>query len=214
METPAWKLCNHCNFLLARIWACCFRESWVTFLLTWIEYRKIPWLNFWPCVPIQKPWHSAPSQTCWARAYFGAQIKGREPGSVLDDYKPCFGGNRTWPKNIQYQCNNTPCKALSPILPRHEYLLIQTMWSDEGVRPCVCVRVWFEVPSCEWGNQICEAPEWGPPRKEGEEGEEGGREGWDGWEGGVPRLLARKVPMKEAEELPINPLPAFPQGQR
>ncbi len=60
---------------------------------------------------------------------------------LLDDYKPCFGGNLTRPKNTQYQSNNTPCKALSPVLPRHEYLLIQTMWSDEGVRPCVCVRV-------------------------------------------------------------------------
>lgn len=79
-------------------------------------------------------------------------------------------------------------------------------------RSCVCARA--EVPSCEWGNQICEALEWGPPRKEGEEGEEGGRDGCDGWEGAVPRLLARKVPMKEAEELPISPLPAFPHGQR
>lgn len=77
---------------------------------------------------------------------------------------------------------------------------------------CVCARV--EIPSCEWGNQICEALEWGPPRKEGEEGEEGGREGCDGWEGAVPRLLARKVPMKEAEELPISPLPALPHEQR
>lgn len=76
----------------------------------------------------------------------------------------------------------------------------------------MCARA--EVPSCEWGNQICEALEWGPPRKEGEEGEEGGRDGCDGWEGAVPRLLARKVPMKEAEELPISPLPAFPHGQK
>lgn len=44
---------------------------------------------------------------------------------------------------------------------------------------CVCVYV-KSVPSCEWGNQICEALEWGPPRKEGEEGEDGGREGCDG----------------------------------
>lgn len=53
------------------------------------------------------------------------------------------------------------------------------MWSDERVKlwACVCVHVRFEVPSCEWGNQICEALEWGPPRNEGEEGEEGGREG-------------------------------------
>lgn len=97
-------------------------------------------------------------------------------------------------------------------MPGHKYHLIQMVRSDEGL--CVCVHVWFEVPSCEWGNQICEALEWGPPRKEGEEGEEGGREGWDGWEGGEPRLLAKKVPMKEAEELPINPLPAFPQEQK
>lgn len=77
---------------------------------------------------------------------------------------------------------------------------------------CVCVcGPELKVPSCEWGNQICEALEWGPPRKEGEEGEEGGR---DGCEGAVPRLLARKVPMKEAEELPISPLPAFPHGQK
>lgn len=99
-------------------------------------------------------------------------------------------------------------------MPGHKYHLIQMVRSDEGLWLCVCVHVWFEVPSCEWGNQICEALEWGPPRKEGEEGEEGGREGWDGWEGGEPRLLARKVPMKEAEELPINPLPAFPQEQK
>lgn len=79
-------------------------------------------------------------------------------------------------------------------------------------RRCVCASA--EVPSCEWGNQICEALEWGPPRKEGEEGEEGGRDGCDGCEGAVPKLLARKVPMKEAEELPISPLPAFPHGQR
>lgn len=76
-----WKLCNHCNFLLGRICMCCSREPWVTFLLTWNKYRKIPWLNLWPCVPIQKPWHSAPSQAYWAWAYFGEQIKGREPAS-------------------------------------------------------------------------------------------------------------------------------------
>lgn len=67
------------------------------------------------------------------------------------------------------------------------------------------------LPSCEWGNQIWEALEWGPPRKDpGEEGEEGGREGWEGWED-EPRLLARNVPMKEAEEFPIRPLPIATQ---
>lgn len=42
---------------------------------------------------------------------------------------------------------------------------------------CVYALVSSEVPSCEWGNQICEALEWGPLRKEGDEGEDGGREG-------------------------------------
>lgn len=65
------------------------------------------------------------------------------------------------------------------------------------------------LPSCGCGNQIWEWPlEWGPLRKGGEDGEEGGPEWWDG---GEPRLLARKVPMNEAEEFAISPVPA---GQR
>lgn len=78
----------------------------------------------------------------------------------------------------------------------------------------VYMLVLCKVPSWEWGNQICEVLEWGPPRKDGEEGEEGALEGWGGWEGGEPKLLARKVPMKEADELPINPLPASWMGQK
>ncbi|KAK5856237.1 hypothetical protein PBY51_007846 [Eleginops maclovinus] len=51
---------------------------------------------------------------------------------LLDDYKPCFCGNLILPKNTQYQSNNTPCEALSPLLPGHEYRSMQPMWSDEG----------------------------------------------------------------------------------
>lgn len=58
--------------------------------------------------------------------------------------------------------------------------LLDNAVRDEGEFVGMCVHVKSEVPSCEWGNQICEALEWGPPRKEGEEGEEGGREGCDG----------------------------------
>lgn len=41
----------------------------------------------------------------------------------------------------------------------------------------VYMLVLCKVPSWEWGNQICEVLEWGPPRKDGEEGEEGALEG-------------------------------------